>query len=119
MKLNGPRNALFKGLQPSTFTVLMVLAPLVGPAPLLCAGLTIFNGLRNSKARPGELVAIQGVGGSVTSAFSLRGAWAFKSRPLLADQKRKVSPGSLGHITTLITMLKIQLPHFKPWVAPD
>src|ERR1700716_4026139 len=85
----------------------------------LCAGLTIFNGLRNSKARPGELVAIQGVGGSVTSAFSLRGAWAFKSRPLLADQKRKVSPGSLGHITTLITMLKIQLPHFKPWVAPD
>jgi D-arabinose 1-dehydrogenase-like Zn-dependent alcohol dehydrogenase len=32
-------------------------------APLLCTGLTTFNGLRNSKARPGELVAIQGVGG--------------------------------------------------------
>jgi propanol-preferring alcohol dehydrogenase len=32
-------------------------------APLLCAGLTTFNGLRNSAARPGELVAIQGVGG--------------------------------------------------------
>lgn len=32
-------------------------------APLLCAGLTTFKGLRNSKARPGELVAIQGVGG--------------------------------------------------------
>src|SRR6266702_1389549 len=32
-------------------------------APLLCAGLTTFNALRNSKARPGELVAIQGVGG--------------------------------------------------------
>src|SRR5437867_12380566 len=32
-------------------------------APLLCAGLTTFNGLRNSKARPGELVAVQGVGG--------------------------------------------------------
>lgn len=32
-------------------------------APLLCAGLTTFNGLRNSKARAGELVAIQGVGG--------------------------------------------------------
>jgi len=30
--------------------------------PLLCAGLTTFNALRNSKARPGELVAIQGVG---------------------------------------------------------
>src|SRR6266704_1979175 len=32
-------------------------------APLLCAGLTTFNGMRNSKARPGELVAIQGEGG--------------------------------------------------------
>jgi len=26
-------------------------------APLLCAGLTTFNGLRNSKARPGDLGA--------------------------------------------------------------
>src|SRR2546425_9944802 len=32
-------------------------------APLLCAGLTTFNALRNSKARPGKLVAIQGIGG--------------------------------------------------------
>lgn len=32
-------------------------------APLLCAGLTTFNALRNSGARPGELVAIHGIGG--------------------------------------------------------
>ncbi len=32
-------------------------------APLLCAGITTFNALRNSGARPGDLVAIQGVGG--------------------------------------------------------
>ncbi|WP_285423446.1 MULTISPECIES: alcohol dehydrogenase [unclassified Pseudomonas] len=32
-------------------------------APLLCAGLTTFNALRNSKARPGDVVAIQGLGG--------------------------------------------------------
>ncbi len=32
-------------------------------APLLRAGLTTFNGLRNSKARAGELVANQAVGG--------------------------------------------------------
>ena len=37
--------------------------------------------------------------GSVTSEFSLRGGWAFKLQPLLADQKRKVSSGSSGHIT--------------------
>lgn len=31
--------------------------------PLLCAGITTFNALRNSDARPGDLVAILGVGG--------------------------------------------------------
>jgi D-arabinose 1-dehydrogenase-like Zn-dependent alcohol dehydrogenase len=32
-------------------------------APLMCAGVTTFNALRNSGARPGDLVAIQGIGG--------------------------------------------------------
>jgi D-arabinose 1-dehydrogenase-like Zn-dependent alcohol dehydrogenase len=32
-------------------------------APLLCAGITVFNALRNSGARVGELVAVQGIGG--------------------------------------------------------
>ena len=32
-------------------------------APLLCAGITVFNALRNSGARPGDLVAVQGIGG--------------------------------------------------------
>jgi len=32
-------------------------------APLLCAGITVFNALRNSGARVGDLVAVQGIGG--------------------------------------------------------
>ena len=32
-------------------------------APLLCAGITMFNSLRHSGAFPGDLVAIQGIGG--------------------------------------------------------
>ena len=32
-------------------------------APLLCAGVTTYNALRHSGAQPGDLVAIQGVGG--------------------------------------------------------
>src|SRR5271169_3083685 len=32
-------------------------------APLLCAGITVYNALRNSGARAGELVAVQGIGG--------------------------------------------------------
>ncbi len=35
----------------------------VEAAPLLCAGITTYNALRNSGARAGDLVAIQGVGG--------------------------------------------------------
>jgi len=35
----------------------------VEAAPLLCAGVTTFNALRNSGARPGDLVAVLGVGG--------------------------------------------------------
>lgn len=35
----------------------------VDAAPLLCAGITTFNALRESVARPGDLVAILGVGG--------------------------------------------------------
>lgn len=32
-------------------------------APLLCAGITVYNSLRNSGARAGDLVAVQGIGG--------------------------------------------------------
>jgi len=32
-------------------------------APLLCAGLTTYNALRHSSAEPGDLVAVQGIGG--------------------------------------------------------
>ena len=35
----------------------------VEAAPLMCAGITTFNALRNSGARPGELVAVLGLGG--------------------------------------------------------
>jgi D-arabinose 1-dehydrogenase-like Zn-dependent alcohol dehydrogenase len=37
--------------------------PAAEAAPLLCAGITVFNSLRNSGARAGDVVAIQGVGG--------------------------------------------------------
>lgn len=35
----------------------------VDAAPLLCAGVTTYNALRNSEARAGDLVAVQGIGG--------------------------------------------------------
>jgi D-arabinose 1-dehydrogenase-like Zn-dependent alcohol dehydrogenase len=37
--------------------------PAAEAAPLMCAGVTTFNALRNSGARPGDLVAVLGLGG--------------------------------------------------------
>src|SRR5205085_6450641 len=32
-------------------------------APFMCAGVTVYNALRNSGARAGDVVAVQGIGG--------------------------------------------------------
>ncbi|MFF4287386.1 alcohol dehydrogenase catalytic domain-containing protein [Streptomyces sp. NPDC001633] len=37
--------------------------PAAEAAPMACAGVTTFNGLRRSPARPGDLVAVLGIGG--------------------------------------------------------
>ena len=37
--------------------------PAAEAAPLMCAGITVFNSLRNAGARAGDLVAIHGIGG--------------------------------------------------------
>jgi D-arabinose 1-dehydrogenase-like Zn-dependent alcohol dehydrogenase len=37
--------------------------PPVEAAPLMCAGITTFNALRNSGARPGDVIAVLGLGG--------------------------------------------------------
>ena len=47
-------------------TTLALIPPELTPveaAPLMCAGVTTFNPLRNSGARPGDIVAVQGIGG--------------------------------------------------------
>ncbi len=48
------------------FSALAVMPEELSPeegAPLMCAGVTTFNCLRNSGARPGDLVAVTGLGG--------------------------------------------------------
>jgi alcohol dehydrogenase/propanol-preferring alcohol dehydrogenase len=37
--------------------------PVAEAGPFMCAGVTVFNALRNSGARPGDVVAVQGIGG--------------------------------------------------------
>jgi D-arabinose 1-dehydrogenase-like Zn-dependent alcohol dehydrogenase len=51
-------------LAPASAVALMpVELPAVEAGPLMCAGLTTFNALRNCGARPGDVVAVLGLGG--------------------------------------------------------
>jgi D-arabinose 1-dehydrogenase-like Zn-dependent alcohol dehydrogenase len=67
----------------------------VEAAPLLCAGLTTFNSLRHSGAQPGDLVAVQGIGGlghlgiQYANKFGYRVA-AIGRGPKNADLARKL-----------------------------
>src|SRR5947208_718658 len=68
--------------------------PPVDAAPLLCAGITTFNALRNSSARPGDVVAVLGLGGlghlgvqyATKMAFKVVGIARGKDKEPLARQ---------------------------------
>src|SRR5437867_11492689 len=47
-------------------------------APLLCAGITTFNALRHSGAFPGDLVAVQGIGGLGHLGFQFATKFGYK-----------------------------------------
>ena len=51
-------------------------------APLMCAGITTYNALRNSGARVGDIVAILGMGGLGLLEFSLLPRWVLILIPL-------------------------------------
>ena len=48
-------------------------------APLMCAGVTTFNGLRHSTARGGDLVAVLGIGGLGHLAVQFAGKMGFRT----------------------------------------
>jgi alcohol dehydrogenase, propanol-preferring len=62
--------------------------------PLLCAGVTTYNALRNSGARPGDTVAVQGIGG-----LGHRG-WGFERSPSRRGPTKKSSRVSSARTTT-------------------
>ncbi|KAI0099627.1 dehydrogenase-like protein [Nemania sp. FL0031] len=53
-------------------------------APILCAGLTVYKGLKESGARPGEFVAIVGAGGGLGS-MAIQYARAMGLHPIAID----------------------------------
>ena len=72
--------------------------PLDAIAPILCAGITVYKGLKESGAKPGQTVAIVGAGGGLGS-LAQQYAKAMGLRVIAIDageEKRKMSLEQLG-----------------------
>lgn len=65
-------------------------------APLLCAGVTTFNALRNSSARPGDRVAILGIGGLGHLAVQFANKMGFETVALSRGRDKKSLAEKLG-----------------------
>ena len=68
----------------------------VEAAPLLCAGITTFNALRNSGARAGDLVAIQGVGGLGHLGIQFARHLGFRTVAINRGREKEALARSLG-----------------------
>jgi D-arabinose 1-dehydrogenase-like Zn-dependent alcohol dehydrogenase len=68
----------------------------VEAAPLMCAGITTFNCLRNSGARAGDLVAVLGLGGLGHLGVQFAAKMGFKTVAIARGQDKEPLAKSLG-----------------------
>ena len=65
-------------------------------APLMCAGITVFNALRNSGARGGDLVAVQGIGGLGHLGIQYARQMGFRTVAIVRGGDKQVLAKKLG-----------------------
>jgi D-arabinose 1-dehydrogenase-like Zn-dependent alcohol dehydrogenase len=65
-------------------------------APLLCAGITTFNALRHSGARPGEVAAILGIGGLGHPAVQFAAKMGFAAVAIARGKDKEALAKKLG-----------------------
>ena len=68
----------------------------VEAAPLVCAGVTTFNCLRNSGARPGDVVAVLGLGGLGHLGVQFAAKMGFKTVAIARGADKRELAKSLG-----------------------
>src|ERR1700729_1966761 len=68
----------------------------VESAPLLCAGVTTFNALRNTGAGPGDLVAVHGVGGLGHLGIQFAARQGFRTVAVNRGRDKEALARSLG-----------------------
>jgi D-arabinose 1-dehydrogenase-like Zn-dependent alcohol dehydrogenase len=71
------------------------LAP-VDAGPLMCAGITTFNAIRNSGARPGDTVAVLGVGGLGHLAIQFAAKMGFRTVAIARGSDKEPLATKLG-----------------------
>ncbi|WP_437590158.1 alcohol dehydrogenase [Sorangium sp. So ce1000] len=64
--------------------------------PLLCAGVTTYNALRNSGAKPGDTVAVQGIGGLGHLAIQYAARMGFRTVALSRGADKEALARELG-----------------------
>jgi D-arabinose 1-dehydrogenase-like Zn-dependent alcohol dehydrogenase len=64
--------------------------------PLLCAGITTFNALRNSGAKPGDTVAVQGIGGLGHLAIQYAARMGFRTVAISRGADKQALAKELG-----------------------
>lgn len=65
-------------------------------APLACAGVTMFNSLRHTGARPGDLVAILGIGGLGHLGVQFAARMGFETVAIARGAEKEVMARQLG-----------------------
>jgi D-arabinose 1-dehydrogenase-like Zn-dependent alcohol dehydrogenase len=65
-------------------------------APLLCAGVTVFNGIRQMKIVPGDVVAVQGLGGLGHLAIQYARKLGYRTVALSTSSNKKDFAMELG-----------------------
>ena len=68
----------------------------VDAGPLLCAGITTYNALRNSGARPGDTVAVLGIGGLGHLAIQYASRMGFRTVAISRGAEKEVLARQLG-----------------------
>lgn len=68
----------------------------VDAGPLMCAGVTTFNALRNSGARAGDLVAVQGIGGLGHLGVQYASRMGFRTVAIARGQEKEALAKKLG-----------------------
>ncbi|HEU4342282.1 MAG TPA: alcohol dehydrogenase [Candidatus Binatia bacterium] len=68
----------------------------VEAGPLMCAGITTFNSLRNSEARPGDLVAVLGVGGLGHLGIQFAAKMGFRTVAIARGRDKEALARMLG-----------------------